>query len=355
MKKILGALVGVLFALVLVQPAVAMDRVQMLFGQNPPSSWANYASRYTRVGFGQLIYDLYANTSGFYSNLTPTPVTGLFVAIGPSSASTIGSLYQYLPEEVTSFGGPGGTALAADPNQVYLQGLASTTGPNIGPLIAGTSGGQSVIDLIECKVQTADQTSQTGTFVSTLGVVTTSAVNRDRADTVSCQYKASASSVTPTVPTVDTGFIAVGYFTIPNATLTVTSGMYTPILSTRFSALSHPLYTQTGQTLPGIPHSVFLTKITFYNSLITCGPMVNYYCSTTVISGQAAFSGPATFTCATSWSGQNNFFAGYYGFNYQAINSIVFFGAWNNGNTVYIGTTAAGGSGSVINVTCSGY
>ena len=180
MKKLIGALIGVLLFCAVHAPASAMDRVQFLYGQNPPSSWANYAARYTRLGFGQLIFDLYANTSGFYSNLTPAPTSGLFVAIGPSSANTIGSLYQYLPEEATSFGGPGGTALPSDLNQIYLQGLSYTAGNPIGPLAIGTSGGQSVIDLIECKVQTIDQTSQTGTFVSTLGVVTTSAVNRDR-------------------------------------------------------------------------------------------------------------------------------------------------------------------------------
>jgi len=356
-KKLIGALIGVLLFCAVHAPASAMDRVQFLYGQNPPSSWANYAARYTRLGFGQLIFDLYANTSGFYSNLTPAPTSGLFVAVGPSSANTIGSLYQYLPEEATSFGGPGGTSLPADPNQIYLQGLVYTAGTNIGPLVAGTSGGQSVIDLIECKVQTIDQTSQTGTFVSTLGVVTTSAVNRDRADTVSCQYKASASSVTPTVPSTDTGYIPVGYFTIANATVTVTGGMYTPILTTRFSALSNPLYSQTGQTLPGIPHSAIIYNITFSNSLTTCGPMVSYYCGTAVLSGPAVFSGATTFNCGVLWSGSFSavFGAGYYGFAYISLSSTLFYGVWNNGTTLYFGSTQSAASGNVINVTCQGY
>lgn len=357
MKKLIGALIGVFFLFlgVFATPASAMDRVQWLYGMNPPSSWQNYSQRYTRLGFGQLIYDLYANTAGFYSNLTPAPVTGLFVAIGPSSANTIGSLYQYLPEEVTSFGGPGGTSLPADLNQIYLQGLAYTSGPSIGPLVAGTSGGQSVINLIECKVQTADQTSQAGTFVSTLGVVTTSAVNRDRSDTISCTFKASPSSSTPTVPTVDTGYIAVGYFTIPNGTVSVTGGMYSPILTTRFSALSNPLYAQNGQTLPGIPHSVAINNIILSGSPTTCGPMVSYYCATSVLSGPAVFTSKSTFTCAVAWSGKDNSFTGYYGFNYVASGGVIFIGAWNDGVNIYIGTTYPAGGNNQINVTCAGY
>ena len=357
MKKLIGALIGVLLFCAVHAPASAMDRVQWLYGLNPPSSWMNYAQRYTRLGFGQLIYDLYANTAGFYSNLTPTPTSGLSVAVGPSGANTIGSLYQYLPEEVTSFGGPGGTSLPSDANQIYLQGLSYAAGSSIGPLAVGTSGGQSVVDLIECKFQTADQTSQTGTFVSSLGVVTTSSVNRDRADTILCQYKASVSSTTPAVPSVDPGYIGVGYYTIPFGTVNVTNGMYTPILTTRFSALSNPLYSQSGATLAGIPHSVALNGITFSNSLITCGPLVSYYCATATLSGQAVFSGASTFTCAVSWSQQNvgGIGASYWGFAYLSVSSTLFYGVWQNGSILYFGTTSGAGAGTVINVTCSGY
>ena len=356
MKKILGALVGVLFALVLVQPAVAMDRVQMLFGQNPPSSWANYASRYTRVGFGQLIYDLYGITGGFYSNLTASPTSGLFVAVGPASANTQGSLYQYLPEEVTSFGGPGGTSLPADLNQIYLQGLSYTAGNAIGPLVIGGSGGQSVIDLIECKVQTVDQTSQTGTFVSTLGVVTTSAVNRDRSDTVSCTFKASTSSTTPTVPTVDAGYISVGYFTIPFGTATVTTGMYVATLTNRFSALSTPLYTQNGVTFPGNPHSI-LVPITLSVATTTCGPLVTYYCTTIPLTGAAQFTGVNTFTCTPGWTGPTGGgFVGYTGtyLYIQPLGANLYL-EWNNGSTLYVGGSVAGFSGVIANISCTGY
>ena len=358
MKKFLGALIGVLLFCATYTQASAMDRVQYLYGQNPPSSWLNYAARYTRLGFGQLIYDLYANTNGFYSNLTANPTTGLFVAVGPSGANTIGSLYQYLPEEATSFGGPGGTSLAADANQIYLQGLSYTAGNSIGPLAIGTSGGQSVIDLVECKVQTVDQTSQTGTFVSSLGVVTTSAVNRDRADTIACQYKPSTSSATPVIPSSDTGYIAVGYYTIPFGTVSVNSGMYTPVLTTRFSALSNPLYSQTGQTLPGIPHSVIIYGITLSVGPTTCGPMVSYYCGSATLTGAASFTAANTFTCIANWASQNPgalFGNSYYGFAYVSAGSSLFYGVWQNGSTIYLGTLSSNGSANIINVTCQGY
>jgi len=358
-KKLIGALIGVLLFCAVHAPASAMDRVQFLYGQNPPSSWANYAARYTRLGFGQLIFDLYGITSGFYSNLTANPTSGLFVAVGPSSANTVGSVYQYLPEESTSFGGPGGTSLSADPNQVYLQGLTYTAGNAIGPLAIGTSGGQAVIDLIECKVQTVDQTSQTGTFVSTLGVVTTSAVNRDRSDTVSCQFKASVSSATPTLPSVDAGYIAVGYFTIPFGTVTVTGAMYTPTLTDRFSALSSPLYTITGATVPGSPHSVIL-PLTTSVGLTTCGPMVSYYCGTVSLTGAAQFTGPTTFSCGpfSEQNPQGAFSAAYYGgwlsYTLTGTTYLLFF-TWNTGSTVYVGGTWSGYSSSAFSIICTGY
>lgn len=239
MKKFIRAVLTALFLCLALtaKPASAMDRIQWWFGMNPPSSWMNYVERYTRLGFGQFIFDAVArSTNSFYSNLSVQTSSGLNVVVGPVSANTVGSLYQYLADDATSFGGPGGTALSADPSQIYLQGLMYAASSTIGPLTAGTSAGQSIDNLLECKVLTSDQTSQSVTFVSALGVVTSSAMNRDRADTIFCQNKVGVSAATGSqvVPTVDAGYVAIGYVAIANGVSTITGGMINAVLTSQF-------------------------------------------------------------------------------------------------------------------------
>ncbi|MDB5093522.1 MAG: hypothetical protein JWO85_1623, partial [Candidatus Eremiobacteraeota bacterium] len=221
-----------------VMPASAMDRIQWWYGINPPSAWWNTQERYERLGLGQLLFDVMGrNTAGFVSNLSVKTSSGLFVVVGPSNTNTLGSVYQYLADDTSTFGGPGITALAADPNKVYLQGLMYANGPVIGPLTAGASAGQSVNNLVECQIQTIDQTSQTGTFVSSLGVVTSQAVNRDRSDTIACQAKAGTSATTGSqvTPTVDSGWLSVGVVAIPNGTSTITTGMISAIVTSQIN------------------------------------------------------------------------------------------------------------------------
>lgn len=229
MKKFASAaLAALLLCAALVAPAKATDRITWYYGMNPPSSWLNYMQRYERLGLGQFIFDV-TGVKNWFNNLTIAAATGLNVTVGPASSNTVGSLYQYLPEETSTYGGPGVTALPTDPDQVELQGLMYATGSAFGPLTAGASAGQSVDNLIECKVATVDQTPLSETFVTALGVPSSSVVNRDRADTISCKGKAGTSATTgsQTVPATDSGYVALGYVAIANGVSTITSGMIT--------------------------------------------------------------------------------------------------------------------------------
>lgn len=239
MKKIIGAVLAALFLLLAVSPAGATDRVIWHIGQNPPSSWWNYMQRYTRLGEGQMIFDMLGRTTTpFYSNCSVEATTGLNVAVAPTNVNTLCSLYQYQADDLTQYGDSGGTgtaaALPADPNQIYVQGLIYGPTPGIGPLTAGTSSGQSVDNLIECMTVSLDTTSQSLTFVSALGVVTSAAANRDRQQTLSCQNKAGTSATTGSqvVPTVDTGYVAIGYVPIAYGASSVST--ITPITTSQF-------------------------------------------------------------------------------------------------------------------------
>jgi hypothetical protein len=243
-KKITAALAAFFIALTLISaPTSAMDRTQHLTGLNPPSTWMNMEQRDVRIGSGAFWWNTLcgsnASCTGLYSNLSVVPVTGLFVAVGPTSTNTVGTLYQLLAEETSGYGGyPSGvgTFLPTDATKVMLQGTSTANTANIGPLTAGSSGGQSVDNLIECQVQTVDTTSQAINIVSPGGSVTATTGNRDRKDIIACQNKAGTSATTgsQTVPTVDAGWVAIGYVAVANGTVTITSGMITALATQQF-------------------------------------------------------------------------------------------------------------------------
>ena len=222
-------------------PALALNRVEWWYSLNPPSPWMNTATRYQRLGFGQWILDSFGqSTVGRYANLVVTPAGALTVQVGPSGSNQQGALYQYAADDANTFGGGtygSATALAADPTQIFVQGTTTQQLPGI-TVSAGTTTGQSIDNLIECQVQTADANSQSVNFISSLGVVTPGTANRDRNDTIVCQNKASASASSPTVPTVDTNWVAIGYAQVPYGTATVTSGMITPLGTQQFNGFA---------------------------------------------------------------------------------------------------------------------
>jgi hypothetical protein len=238
MFKRIAATLAVLFVVasfaVIPQASSASTRSQFLFGQQLPSNWLNSEQRGQRLYDGGFLFHAMAGSNlswpGTYANLTVVPVTGLFVAVGPTGASSQGAVYQLGVDDSTAFGGfPSGvgtSALPADPTIIVLKGELTANTSNIGALSVGASGGQSVANLIECKdVPSTDITSQAINIVSTTGIVTATTGNRDRIDNVVCQFKASASAVSPTTPTVDSGFVAVGVAVVPFGTVTITTGM----------------------------------------------------------------------------------------------------------------------------------
>lgn len=227
MKKLLSAALAALFVCIAVAPAPAMDRVIWHYGQNPPTSWWNQWQRNERLGLGQFLFDAMGRaTTPTYSNLTVQTSSGLNVVVGPANTNTLGSVYQYLADDTGTYG-DGITALAADPHQIFVQGLMLATGPTIGPLNPPGTSGQSINYLIECKVNEVDQTSQTVTYVSSLGVVTSGSANRDRADTVTCQSKTGVAATTGSqvTPAVDAGWVGIGYVAVANGTATITTPM----------------------------------------------------------------------------------------------------------------------------------
>lgn len=233
LSKAAVALLTVAFALTTahIPAAQAMDRIQWLVGMNPPSPWLNQNERDTRIGFGQLIYDATGTTNGFFHNLTTIPAGGLNISIGPTSVNTVGSLYQYLPEEATAFGGfpsgVGGLALPVDPTQVFLQGTLLTQTANVGPLTGPSTSGQTIDYIAECQVSTQDISSQGITLVSSSGVASNATANETRTDTIVCQSKAGTAATTGTQvpPATDAGWVCVSVIAVANGTSTITTGM----------------------------------------------------------------------------------------------------------------------------------
>lgn len=229
MKTLRSLLLTLVFVAAFAVPAFSLDRVQFLYSMNPPSSWVNMSARDTRIGFGDWIYNALGSSNGYFGNLCTSTATGLNVTVGPCSANSFASLYQYLPEESSPFGGGSygpSTALPADNNQVDVQGIMSPAQAlTIGPLNPPGTAGQSIVYIVECKVNTLDTTSQTVSFVSSTGSVVSSSANRDRADQIFCQSKAGTAGVSPSAPAVDTGYIGTSQITVPYGTSTLTSGM----------------------------------------------------------------------------------------------------------------------------------
>jgi hypothetical protein len=244
MKQITAALAAIFISLtMLCAPSSALDRVQHLTGINPQSTWMNQAMRDERLGIGTYWWNAFgSNTSygGAYSNCSAAPVTGLYVAVAATGASENCAVYQLAADDTTGYGGyPSGvgTFLPADTTQVVIQGLvpAGSSTANIGPLGVGSTSGQSIANLIECKVTTSDTTSQTVNIVSSGGAVTSTNANRDRVDRLSCQDKQSASAVSPTTPTVDTGYVPISVVLVSFGTSTVTTGMISASTLQNFS------------------------------------------------------------------------------------------------------------------------
>ena len=232
MKKLIAAL-GVLFAMsVSVLPAGALDSTQSYYGQVLDPSWLNLEPRDVKAGLGEALYNILGSNPQF-SNLSVTASGGLYVSVGPSTSGQFGALYQPGPLAPFAVGGSpigasGATQLAADSTQVMLQGLVGSPALSVGPLTAPSGSGTSISYLVECQVQEVSKTPQTQTFETLPNYTyTTATANRDLADTIACQSKASTASASPTTPSVDSGYVSIASVLVPNGTTTLSTSNIT--------------------------------------------------------------------------------------------------------------------------------
>ena len=215
-------------------PTSALNRIDDYYGMNPSSEWVIQSQRDVRLGFGQLLYDMFGSTSGAFAHIAVTPSTGLFVQVGPSATNTLGSVYQFRPDDTTVYGS-GATQLSADPTQVFTQGLLSTPPIALGPFTAPASSGQSILDLVECQVQTVDATPQTEIFETAPNTSVSQTANRDRNDIVACQIKTgTATNAAPTAPTADASWVAIATVFVAYGQTTLAPSNVTLSVATQF-------------------------------------------------------------------------------------------------------------------------
>jgi hypothetical protein len=226
MKRILHAAIAAIFALSITAPALA-NRVVVYPAQTPTSNETNQQPRNERVALGTLMRDFLGSSvaaGGTYANLSVIPGTGLFVAVKPPTTNTLGSLYQLAASDAAAVPTGYSPSIPADPTIVVVQGLQSTQSPAIGPLTA-PGAGNSVYYLVEAQVQTAYTTPLALQFVNSSGSRYTQTVNTSIDDQIVYQTKGGTPAPSPTVPTVDSGWIAVGTVLVPSSTTQITSGM----------------------------------------------------------------------------------------------------------------------------------
>lgn len=204
-------------------PAFADTRVIVYPNQTPASTQQNSNARFQRIVVGDFMRDSFGNTvatAGTFGNLTVAPGTGLFVTVGPKANGTDGRVYQQGQNDPNPLPTGGVTpALAADTTVTMISGAVPSVSSPLGPLTApGTS--NSVYYLIESQLSSADGNPQSELFVQQNGngsaTQTFATVNTNRVDAVAFQVKAGTASTTPSKPTVDTGWVAIGYVLVPN-------------------------------------------------------------------------------------------------------------------------------------------
>lgn len=246
------ALLGIM---ALSSPAMAGDRVIVYPYQNPSSTQESLVQRYPRVAIGNLLRDMLgsSNAGGVYTNMTINPVTGLYVDVAPTNSNNDGTLYQMgqsdanpVPVNITP-------QLAADPTVIMLQGLLSTASSQIGPIAVPSTPGQSQYTLIEAQLQTVDTNPQQETFVNSAGGKFPQTVNTQRTDQIVFQAKAGTAGTSPTVPSVDSGWVSIGTILVPQGTSTITTGMITA--STAFTG-----FTNLNSTVDSVTASAPLTS-----------------------------------------------------------------------------------------------
>lgn len=231
MRRIISAVLAACFSLSLAVVALADTRVIVYPNQNPTSTEQNSNAQFARISVGSFERDALGltgsinSTTGAYANLTISPGTGLFVTVAPTSTTVgAGTVYQMGQNDPNPLPTGGfSPALAASTTKILIAGQQTATTTPLGPLTA-PGGGQSVYYLIETQLVSQDANSQSMAFVSSNGVKTFQSVNTNRNDAIVYQVKAGTPSGSPTQPTVDTGWIAVGYILVPNGKTQILTG-----------------------------------------------------------------------------------------------------------------------------------
>lgn len=228
MRRVLSAVIAALFLCVPIA-AHAAGRVIVYPGQNPLSEQQNQQQRFHRLAVGTWIWNaLGSNTAagGVYANLSVVPNGGMYVAVQPTQANTLGSLYQIGVDDSATV--PSGSSwtpnIAADSTQIVLQGLQSSPSGSLGPIVAPSSGLLQYY-LVEAQLQTVDTDSQTISFINSNRTPSTRTVNTERMDEIVYQLKAGMAAASPTVPTVDTGWIPIATVLVPSGVSSITTGM----------------------------------------------------------------------------------------------------------------------------------
>ena len=319
--KITRVVVACLVAIgLLTSNASAINEVQWLTNMNPPSSWFNKYEQDVQVGVGQWIFASLGSTNGTYNNISVSPVTGLYVAAGPSTTNSIGSVYQYVADELNPFGGypagVGSAALPPDTSLIFQQGMTFAIGTSLGPLTPPGSAGLTTDYLIEGQVAETDTSNQSITIIQpSTSLQSIAEANRDHNRTVIYQTKLLATRSTTsaiTTPTVDSGWVGIAIVSVPNGTSTITQGMISTTLTPPFSGFVNGssgcagsrcfVDTSTNQIVGG-------TK-TFTNNITTSGSLTAASVFSGPISGSTAsftagvtINGTLGVTGATSVSG----------------------------------------------------
>lgn len=236
-------------------PAFATDRVLVYPLQNPTSTQQSLIQRYPRVALGNLVRDMLgsSNSGGVYTNMTISPVGGLFVDVAPTTPNNDGTIYQLgvsdanpVPVNVTP-------QLAADPTVIMLQGMLPSASSSIGPIAVPVTTGQSQYTLIEAQVRTVDATPQQLLLVNQAGGKYYQTANTLRTDSIVFQAKAGTAGTSPTAPTVDAGWVSLGTILVPYGTTTLTTGMIT-------AATPFPGFTSASGTITAVNATAPLTS-----------------------------------------------------------------------------------------------
>jgi len=302
----MSAALAALFVVLSIAPAFAGSRVIWYPNQNPTAEGLNSISRFTRLALGTWMRDAAGSNlsaGGFYTDLTVAPNGGMFVAVSPTTANTLGAIYQLAVDDPNPL--PQGSytpQLSSDTTKVMVQALQSGPTGSVGPITAPSSG-LSQYYLVEAQVLTTDTVPIPFTFLDTHGNPSSLTLNSVRQDQIVYQLKAGTAASSPSQPTVDTGWIAIAYVLVPSGTSTITSGMISAVPAFQGFVVNGSNVTLSGLTISSLSSAGCLQN-TGAGVVISlpCTSGLGSVVGTSPINASTV-SGTATVSCPTCASG----------------------------------------------------